>query len=48
MRKIVVYQVGSQFFLPVSNGMSPISMGTLNTWRESGSEVEIREVEQYV
>lgn len=48
MKTIIVFQVGEQFYLPAANGMSPVSIGTLNAWRESGSEIEIREVEQYV
>lgn len=47
MRKIVVYQVGLQFFLPVANGVVPVSSAVMNQWRETGTEIDVIEEEQY-
>lgn len=46
--RITVYQAHNCFYLPSGNGLSEISIATLNTWREQGAELNILEVEMYV
>jgi hypothetical protein len=48
MSKVTVVQINNQFFVPISNGLKEIPFAIVMEWQQTGSEVEITEVEQYV
>jgi hypothetical protein len=45
--KITVFHIQNKWFLPVSDGVREISDAIVNTWRNEGVDINVREVEMY-
>ncbi|MGD7007583.1 hypothetical protein [Metabacillus sp. 84] len=48
MNKIVVFHAHNRFFVQVADGVREIPFSLINSWRNEGSEVEVKAVELYV
>lgn len=45
---ITVFHNNNKWFLPVADGVREISYAIVNTWRNEGVIIEVKEVELYV
>jgi hypothetical protein len=47
MNAITVFHIHNKYFLTVSDGVREIPFAIVLEWQRSGSDVQIKEVEQY-
>ncbi|MDQ0414194.1 hypothetical protein [Mesobacillus stamsii] len=45
---ITVFHINNKWFLPVADGMRELSSAVVNTWRDDGVNIEVKEAELYV
>lgn len=45
--KITVFHIQDKWFLPVADGVREISSAIVNTWRNEGVEIVVKESEIY-
>lgn len=48
MSKVTVFHINNRFFLPTGDSVREIPFAIVSAWEREGTEVEVKEVEQYV
>ncbi|MBN8200516.1 hypothetical protein [Bacillus sp. NTK034] len=48
MNAITVFHIHNKYFLPTGDSVREIPFATVMEWQRTGSDVQIKEVEQYV